>query len=114
MYVYAKDPYEVKYQFLINKWKRVGLKHCDQHKVFIQYQKGMQDVYKNIEYNLEEKTKNIAWVWYMITDNKPNLLLTESFIRERKLNILFSLQNHTSKYQNMLDKTLQIILLWKC
>ena len=34
IYVYAKHPYEVKYQFLINKWKKVGLKHCDQHKGF--------------------------------------------------------------------------------
>ena len=27
IYLYAKDPYEVKYQFLISKWEKVGLGH---------------------------------------------------------------------------------------
>ena len=27
IYLYAKDPYEAKYQFLINKREKVGLKH---------------------------------------------------------------------------------------
>ena len=27
MYLYAKDPYQVKYQFLINKRESTGLKH---------------------------------------------------------------------------------------
>ena len=46
--MYAKDPYEDKYQFLINKRKSTGLKHFNDPKVFIEYSNDMQDVYKNI------------------------------------------------------------------
>ena len=44
MYLYAKDPYEVKYQFLINKRESTGLKHFDNPKAFIEYSNDMQDV----------------------------------------------------------------------
>ena len=44
MYLYAKDPYKTKYQFLINKRESNRLVHF---KVFIQYSNEMQDVYKN-------------------------------------------------------------------
>ena len=57
-YLYAKDPYEAKYPFLINKREKVGLKHYDDPKVFIEYSNDMQDVYKNIEeYNPGKKVK---------------------------------------------------------
>ena len=49
IYLYAKDPYDVKYQFLINKREKIGLKHCNNAKAFIKYSNHMQDVYKNIE-----------------------------------------------------------------
>ena len=35
IYLYKKDPYEVKYQYLINKREKVGLKHFSYHKPFI-------------------------------------------------------------------------------
>ena len=44
--MYAKDPYEDKYQFLINKTERVGLKHFNDPKAFIEYSDDMRDVYK--------------------------------------------------------------------
>ena len=37
IYLYAKDPYGAKYQFLINKQKSTGLKHLDDSKAFIEY-----------------------------------------------------------------------------
>ena len=37
IYLYAKDPYEVKYQFLINKRESTGLKHFNDPKAFIEY-----------------------------------------------------------------------------
>ena len=49
IYLYAKDPYETKYQYLINKREKVGLNHYDDFKAFIEYSNNMQDVYKNIE-----------------------------------------------------------------
>ena len=59
IYLYAKDPYEVKYQYLIKKREEVGLKHYDNLKAFIEYSNDMQDIYKNIEeYNLRKKGIN--------------------------------------------------------
>ena len=46
--MHAKDPYEAKYQFLINKRKSTGLKRFNDSKVFIESSNDMQDVYKNI------------------------------------------------------------------
>ena len=37
IYLYAKDPYEAKYQFLINKRQSTGLKYFHDPKVFIEY-----------------------------------------------------------------------------
>ena len=72
IYLYAKDPYEAKYQYLINKREKVGLGHFDDHKTFIEYSNDIQDVYKNIDdYN----------------PGKLNPIITELFIRGRKLNI---------------------------
>ena len=60
MYLYAKDLYEAKYQYFINKREEVGLNHYDDPKAFIEYSNDMQDVYKNIEEcNLGKKRKSI-------------------------------------------------------
>ena len=37
IYLYAKDSYEAKYQYLINKREKVGLNHYDDLKAFIEY-----------------------------------------------------------------------------
>ena len=56
IYLYAKDPYQAKYQFLINKRERTGLKHFNDSEAFIEYSNDMDDIYKNIEqYNLSKK-----------------------------------------------------------
>ena len=41
IYLYAKDLYEAKYQFLINKRKSIGLKHFNDPKAFIDYSNDM-------------------------------------------------------------------------
>ena len=92
IYLYAKDPQEAKYHYLINKREKVGLDHFDDHKGFTEYSNNMQDVYKNIEdYNLRKKYKVLIVFDDMITDiinnNKLNPLVTELFIGGRKLNI---------------------------
>ena len=43
--LYAKDPDVAKYQYLINKREKVGLKHYNDPKTFIEYSNDMQDVY---------------------------------------------------------------------
>ena len=56
IYLHAKDPYESKYQYLINKREKVGLDHFNDPKAFMEYSNNMLDVYKNIEhYNPDKK-----------------------------------------------------------
>ena len=49
IYLYAKDPYEAKYQYLINKREVLGIEHFSNPKAFIEYSNDMRDVYKNID-----------------------------------------------------------------
>ena len=44
IYLYAKDPYEAKYQSLFNKRESTGLKHFNDNKAFIEQSNDMQDV----------------------------------------------------------------------
>ena len=56
--MYAKDPYEAKYQHLIDKREKVGLGHFNDPKAFMEYSNDTKDVYKNIEdYNPNKKRK---------------------------------------------------------
>ena len=58
IYLSAKDPYETKYQFFINKRENTGSKHFNDPEAFIEYSNNMQDVYKNIEeYNTYKEHK---------------------------------------------------------
>ena len=47
--MYAKDPYEAKYELLINKIESIDLKHFNNSKAFIEYSNDMHYVYKNID-----------------------------------------------------------------
>ena len=92
MYLYAKDPYEAKYQYSINKCEKVELDHFDDHKAFIEYLNDMQDVHKNIDdYNPRRKRKVLIvfddLIADMINDKNLDSIVTEWFIRRRKLNI---------------------------
>ena len=44
IYLYAKDPYEAKYQHLLIKHEKVGQDHFNDPKAFIEYSNGMHDV----------------------------------------------------------------------
>ena len=44
----AKDPYEGKYQFLINKKESIGLRYLNDSKAFVEYLDNMDDIYKSI------------------------------------------------------------------
>ena len=92
IYLYVKDLYEAKYQYLINKREKVGKNHYDGPKAFMEYSNDMQDVYKIIEdYNPRENCKVLIVFDDMIADmiNNKRLytIVTELFIRGRKLNI---------------------------
>ena len=46
IYLYPKDQYEGKYQFLINKKESTGLKHFNDPQALLECSNDMQDVYK--------------------------------------------------------------------
>ena len=91
IYLHAKDPYEAKYQYLMNK-KGVGIDHFNDPKAFIEYSNDMHDVYKNInEYNPDGDNKNLIVFDDVIADiinnRRLDSMVTELYIRGRKLNI---------------------------
>ena len=63
IYLYAKNPYEAKYQLLINKRESTGLKYVNDSKVFIEYSDDMDDIYKNIEENNPNKKLKVLIVF---------------------------------------------------
>ena len=92
IYLYVKDPYEDKYQYLINKRESVGLKHFNDPKAFIEYSNDMHNVYKKIDsYNPDKENKTLIVfddiIADMINNKKLNSIVTKLFIRGRKLNI---------------------------
>ena len=102
-YLYAKDPYEVKYQYLINKREGVGINHFNNPKAFIEYSSNdMHDVCKSFDDYNPDKENDILIVFVdmiadMVHNKKLNSVVTELFIRGRKLNIyLVFITQHTS------------------
>ena len=96
IYLCAKDPYEAKYQYLINKREGVGIDRFNDPKAFVEYSNDMRDVYKNIdEYNIDKEHKILIVFDDMVADiiknKKLNSVATELFIRGRKLNISLAL-----------------------
>ena len=86
IYLYAKDPYESKYQYLINKREGVGINHFNDPKAFTDYSNDMNDVYKNIsDYNPDKENKILIFFGDIIADmihnKKLNSIVTELFVR---------------------------------
>ena len=106
--MYAKDPYEDKYQFLINKRESVGLKHFNDPKTFIEYSNDMYDVYKNIDHYNPDKENKILIVFDdmiadMINNKKLNSVVTELSIRgKQNISLVFITQSYF-KAQRILD-----------
>ena len=87
IYLYAKDPYEAKYQYLINKREGVGINHFNDPKAFIEYSNDMHDVYKNIDdYNPDKENKILIVFDDMIADMINNKKLNSIVILRQKLN----------------------------
>ena len=92
IYLYAKDPYECKYQYLIIKREGAGINHFKDLKAFIEYSDDMRNVYKNVNHYSPDKENKILIVFddmiaHMIQNKKLNSIVTELFIRGRQLNI---------------------------
>ena len=109
IYLYAKDPDEAKHQYLIKKREKVGSDHFNDCKAFMEYSNDMEDVHKNIEDYNPGKNRKVLIVFDdmiadMINNKKLDSIVTELFIRGRKLNIsiVFITQSYL-KCQKMLD-----------
>ena len=50
MYLYVKDPFELKYQLLINEREKVGIK-----KLVLDYSQIIDDVYENLEHKIQQR-----------------------------------------------------------
>ena len=91
IYLYAKDPYEAKYQYLINIREKVGIYHHNDPSAYIEYSNDIHDVYKNIgDYNSDPENKMLIvfdMIADMINNRKLGSIVTKLFIRRRKLNI---------------------------
>ena len=93
IYLYAKDPYEAKYQLLINKRESTGLNLFNDLKAFIEYSNDIQMIcLQNIdEYNVDKERKMLTVFVDIIADivnnKKLNSVVTDLFIRGRKLSI---------------------------
>ena len=92
IYLYAKDTYEKKYQYLINKREQAGIKNLNDPHTFIEYSNDMNDVLENINnYNKNRDKKVLIIFDDMIADIMKNekfkAIVKELFIRCRKLNI---------------------------
>ena len=58
IYLYSKDPFQAKYQFLINKRESRYLKYFNDSEAFNECSNYMDNIYKNIEkYNPNKKQK---------------------------------------------------------
>ena len=56
IYLYARDLNKAKYQFLIERREKAGIKHYNDPNAFIECSNTMDDVYENIDdYNLSRK-----------------------------------------------------------
>ena len=101
IYLHAKYSYEAKYQLLINKREIAAAKHFIDSKAFIECSHVMDGIYKNIEeYNSNKKRKILIvfddTIPDMLSNKKINPIVTELFIRGKKLNssLIFITQSY--------------------
>ena len=76
----------------MNQRESTGLKYLNDSKTFTEYSNGMDDIYKNIEEYSPNIKRNILNVFAdmtadMLRKKKRNPVVTELFIKGRKLNI---------------------------
>ena len=68
--MYANDPYEENYQFLINKQESVGLKYFNDSKVFIEHSNEMEEICKTIEEYILNKKRKVLIAFNDMLSNK--------------------------------------------
>ena len=110
---YVKDQFESKYQLLINRREKVGVKHERIPKALVNYCQTINDVHEILEhYNPTKKRKALIVFDAMIADMKANkklkLVIAELFMRGRELKI--SVVFISSSYFPV-SKTIRLIVM---
>ena len=73
IYLYAKDIHEPKYEYLINKKEKAGIKNLNDPKAFIEYSDDMDDVLNDINNYNKNRDKKVLIVFDdMIADIEYN------------------------------------------
>ena len=118
IYLYAKDPYDAKYQYLIKISEKAGSKRFNYPDTFIEYSDDMQDVYNNIDgYNIDKERKILIVFDDMIVDmfnkKKLNSIVLKLFIRGRQLNIslFFITQSYFKVPKNVRLNTTHFLII---
>ena len=87
----VKDPFESKYQLLINGGEKKGIINVKTPKTFIDYSQTIDNIYENLEDRNRTKKKVLIVFDDMIPDMEANkklkIIIAELFMRGRKLNI---------------------------
>ena len=93
---------------LINQCESINLKHFEDPEGVFEHLKDIDDIYENIdEYNLNKKRKLLIVfdnvISHMLRNKKLNPILTELFIRGKKLNIspIFITQSYFAVPKNI-------------
>ena len=91
IYLYVKNPFKSNYQILVNGGEKVVIKKLKNPKTFIDYSQTNDDFYENLEdYNSTKKRRVLIVCDDMTADIESNkklsLIVTELFLRGRKLN----------------------------
>ena len=86
--------FKSKYQLLFNGKEKVGIEILRNPKAFTDYSQTIDDVYENLEdYNPTNKRRVLLvfddMTTYMESNKKISSIVTELFVRGRKLNIAF-------------------------
>ena len=92
IYLYPKDIHEPKYEYLINKRERAGIKNLDDRKAFTEYSDDMNHVLDDINNYNKNRDKKVLIVFDdMIADIEYNKnfkkIIKELFYRARKINV---------------------------
>ena len=108
-FLLVKDPFNSKYQLLINERVKAGIKELENPNAFIDSSQTIDDVYENLkDYNPTKKRKVLIVFDDMIADMEPNKklrpMVIELFLRGRKVNI--SLVFMSQSYFNL--KTIRL------
>ena len=85
VYLYTKDPYEAKFQYLINKRESIGLKHFNDPKAFTEYSNDIYKMFTKLLMNtIQIKDRKMLIVFDdiiadMINNKKLNPIVTDFF-----------------------------------